>query len=289
VTWRFTSLDPSTLQLTTDASAGFLPPDVTPPQGIGRILYNVHPKTGLAGGTVICNQASIVFDANPAIGTPNWCNTVDDTPPTSAVQALPANEASASFNVQWIGTDLVSGINSYSIYVSDNGGAYKAWLTNTTLTSSVFNGVMGHSYAFYSIATDNAGNVEPQKAIADAQTTVAATSCANDVTAQFSVTRSGFRLNNTTQHFQQIITITRSGAGSTTGPFALALNGLSPNATLYGAAGITACFAPGSPYVLLNPGASWASRQTVSITLDFVDPTKTGITYMPVVLSGTSR
>src|SRR5262245_5868082 len=57
-TWRFTSLDPDTLQLATDPDAGFLPPNVTPPAGKGSVLFTVQPRQGIDTGTEICNHAS---------------------------------------------------------------------------------------------------------------------------------------------------------------------------------------------------------------------------------------
>ena len=60
--------------------------------------------------------------------TPTWLNTLDVTPPTSRVAALPAAETTtgqtATFTVDWSGTDVGTGIASYSVYVSDNGGAF---------------------------------------------------------------------------------------------------------------------------------------------------------------------
>jgi len=53
VTWTFTSIDPTTLDLTSNPLAGFLPPDQTPPQGDGFVSYTVRPKANLATGTVI--------------------------------------------------------------------------------------------------------------------------------------------------------------------------------------------------------------------------------------------
>lgn len=80
-TWRFTSLDPATMLPTTDPLAGFLPPDTSPPQGEGSILFTVTPRSGLADGTQIQNQATVVFDQNAPINTPAWLNTIDATPP----------------------------------------------------------------------------------------------------------------------------------------------------------------------------------------------------------------
>ena len=255
VTWRFTSLDPDTEQLTTDPAAGFLPPNTTPPQGEGRMLYSIHLKAGIASGTVVCNQATVVFDANSPIDTQNWCNTVDDTAPSSSVTQLPPSEANASFPLQWSGIDAGSGVNDYTIYVSDNGGPWVAWLSNTTLTTSNYAGTIGHTYAFYSIARDMAGNVEGSKTVADTATTVSngGPACATDVTADFKIVRGGYRYNNATKRFQQVVTITRTAAGSLAGPFALTSQALDAGATLYSPSGTTSCIAPGSSYLILNP------------------------------------
>lgn len=56
VTFRFTGID--------------LPPNQNPPEGEGFVQFSVQPKQGLPTGTLIRNKASIVFDYNPAIETP---------------------------------------------------------------------------------------------------------------------------------------------------------------------------------------------------------------------------
>ncbi len=137
-------------------------------------------------GVVQLPSADIFADwgdqfANPVVG--NWdpphaptavaAATGDTTPPTSTVAALPANTtAPGSFTVNWSGSDNAggSGIASYSVYVSDNGGKYSAWLTNTTATSASFSGKDGHTYRFFSLATDLAGNVQGTPLTAQATT-----------------------------------------------------------------------------------------------------------------------
>ncbi len=290
VTWRFTSLDPTTGEATTDPAAGFLPPDVTPPQGQAHLLFSILPKSGLSDGTTVCNRATVVFDSNPAINTQNWCNTFDFTPPVSHVQSLPAMEATANFTVQWTGSDAAAGIGDYTIYVSDNGGSYTAWISNNILTQSTYTGVNGHTYRFYSIARDLVGNVEGAKTAAEASTVVnTGAACASDVSAQFSIARSGFRLNNATKRFQQTVTLTRTAAGVLAGPFVFAIENLSANATLYSPAGTTTCIAPGSAYLVVNPGSSWTQGQVVTLALEFVNPTNGGITYTPALLAGATR
>src|SRR5207253_2274320 len=154
LTWRFTSLDPTTALPTTDPFAGFLAPGAE-----GSVFFTVRPKPGIATNTQIQNQASIVFDANAAMATQTWLNAIDNTSPVSHVIALPTNESTPSFTVQLAGTDVGAGVQDYTIYVSENGRPFTAFQTNTTATSASFTGQIGHTYGFYSIARDLVGNV----------------------------------------------------------------------------------------------------------------------------------
>jgi hypothetical protein len=172
VTWRFTSADPTTLQLTDDPLAGFLSPNVNPPEGEGRVLFSVMPKKNLSTGATICNRASIVFDVNEPIDTPQWCNTIDQTPPTSKVSALAATQTVTSFPVQWSGMDEGAGMGDYTLWASVDGGPYNAVVT-TTDTATVFTGEVGKQYAFYTIARDLVGNEEAPPQVADATTRIA--------------------------------------------------------------------------------------------------------------------
>jgi titin len=99
----------------------------------------------------------------------------DLDPPTSAVSA-PAAVTSDSFTVSWAGSDdpTGSGIASIKVYVSDNGGPYNPWQQGATAGSATFTGQAGHAYTFYSVATDNAGNVQPAASVVPATTFLAA-------------------------------------------------------------------------------------------------------------------
>ncbi|MGD0044074.1 MAG: hypothetical protein ABSE84_27325, partial [Isosphaeraceae bacterium] len=175
LTVTFTSLDPTTLDTPANPLVGFLPPDTNPPNGEGYINYTIQPKSGLATGATLDAQASIVFDTNAAIATPQIVNTIDTTAPTSTVTALPATTTTPSFTVSWSGSDGAgSGIADYNVYVSDDGGPFTLFQTNTTATSATFTGQVGHSYAFYSVATSNVGLVQPTPTGAQATTTILA-------------------------------------------------------------------------------------------------------------------
>lgn len=170
--WTFTSLDPMTLQTVTDPLAGFLPPNINAPQGEGSVFFTIRLKQNLPTGTEIKNKASIYFDTNDAIVTPIWKNKIDITPPVSQVGALAREQSNTSFLVKWGGTDQGAGILNYSVYVSENDGAYQPWLLTTTETSAIFAGEDGKTYRFYSVATDKAFNVENIPTQADALTRV---------------------------------------------------------------------------------------------------------------------
>jgi hypothetical protein len=174
LTWRFHSLDPTTMQAPDDPLVGFLPPNTSPPDGEGSVFFTVMPKAGLGTGTEIRNKATIVFDQNAPIDTQEWLNTLDNSKPSSSVAALPAAETSPSFDVSWSGTDSGSGIQDYTVFVSEDGGPFNAWQVDTASTSATFTGQPRKRYAFYSVGRDATGNVEDAPVRADATTIVAA-------------------------------------------------------------------------------------------------------------------
>ncbi len=111
-------------------------------------------------------------------------------------------------------------------------------------------------------------------------------SCATDATGAFAVSKSGYVYNFATQRFSQTVKLTNISGAPITGPISLALDGLSANASLFNASGTTSCSAPlGSSYVMnmvggIAPGAS------VSLVLQFTNPTRGAITYATRVLTG---
>ncbi len=288
VNWRLTSVDPDTGQLTGNPDAGFLPPNTNPPAGEGSVAFTVMPKSGLATGTPIQNQALVVFDTNAPIATPTWLNVIDNDAPKTHVLPLAASQSSSTFAVQWTGSDVGSGISGFTIFVSDDGGPFAKWLDGTTATSGSYPGQTGHSYGFFSIGTDLVGNTEPLKTVSESTTQVRPTSgCATDISNQLQITRSGFGYNLATQRFVQMITLKNVSTGIVAGSLSLVLDNLSSNAALFNPSGTTACALPaGSPFVNfsanLNPGGS-----TV-LSVQFINPTRTGITYATRVLAGSA-
>lgn len=173
VTWTLTALDPVTLQPPTDPLTGFLPPNQSPPEGQGVVVFTVMPHPELPTGTEVHNQATIVFDTNPPLDTDIWRNTLDTTTPTSQVLPLAAVQQSLDFAVQWSGTDLGAGIKDYTIFVAEDGRPFTVWLRDTPETSGRFVGQHGKTYAFYSVARDHTHNLETPPGISDTTTRIA--------------------------------------------------------------------------------------------------------------------
>ena len=75
--------------------------------------------------------------------------------------------------MSWLGSDGAGpGIVSYKVYVSDDDGPFTVWQSTTTATSATYTGQPGHTYSFYSVATDRLGLVQPTPTAAEATTTV---------------------------------------------------------------------------------------------------------------------
>ncbi|MBK7673645.1 MAG: putative Ig domain-containing protein [Candidatus Accumulibacter sp.] len=181
VFWTLTAIDPNTGEIPDNPTVGFLPPNDADGAGEGYVNFTVKPGKSAGTGAVIDAKATIVFDINEPIDTPAIFNTVDSRLPSSQMDAAGASGTPATrtvnttqFEVHWSGNDTGSGLAGYTVYVSDNGGAYAPWLENTTRTHAAYLGQPGHTYAFYTLSRDNAGNVEAAPGEADLVVRVAA-------------------------------------------------------------------------------------------------------------------
>ena len=171
IKWEFFSLNPATMDLEEDPFLGFLPPNVSSPEGEGFVSFFVGLKEELGTNDEIRNQAAIVFDANEPIITNEYLNTLDMDAPQSQVYPLGATTGN-NFPVDWSGSDQGSGIGSYTVYVLENDTLLYPWLTNTQEITAEFVGETGSVYKFYSIATDNVSHREATPEGYDAMTTV---------------------------------------------------------------------------------------------------------------------
>jgi hypothetical protein len=167
--WDFVARDPATGDYPTNLQLGVLPRNLSPPEGEGSVLFTVKPKSTLASGTQIENEATIIFDNSPGFKTPKWSSTLDNAPPVSHVLPVGAGQDSVHFTVRWKATDNPPDLKDFTVYYCEDGGPYKAWRQNTKASSDTFHFNRGHSYAFYSQASDLSGNVEAPPTDPDAE------------------------------------------------------------------------------------------------------------------------
>jgi uncharacterized repeat protein (TIGR01451 family) len=175
--------DSATGVITWTCDSIMLPPNVTPPEGEGWFTYSISPYY-LPHGSQLENAVFIKFDFNPWIMAPQdsvpVMHTIDEFPPESHIYAL-FDTSDAEVELLWTGRDdslgLGSGVASYSIYVSLNGGPYEPWLVNTEDTTATFTGEYGQTYYFYSVAKDSVGNLEEAPSVPDAYTIITTYIC----------------------------------------------------------------------------------------------------------------
>ncbi|MBP5620674.1 MAG: fibronectin type III domain-containing protein, partial [Thermoguttaceae bacterium] len=142
---------------------GFLPPNNKEiGDGEGYVSFTVSPKAGLETGTRIETSATIVFDRNDPIDTNVWVNTLDVDAPTLTSVTAQYDETARSFTVNWSGNDADSGVGSYSVFYSvDGGNTFVNWIEKTTESSGVYAipGPEFGNYVFKAVVYDGAGNV----------------------------------------------------------------------------------------------------------------------------------
>ncbi len=156
-------------------------------------MADVYEISGLSGLTAAEGTYTLTINAagitdpygNPGTGSLSTSWLMDTTPPTSTVSPLAKTGTSLSFPVTVTGTDpdgangsTPSGIASFTIYVSTNGGAWTQWMTitptstsgNSATVTATFTGLSNTIYAFYVTATDAAGNTQAYKPSIEAST-----------------------------------------------------------------------------------------------------------------------
>jgi uncharacterized repeat protein (TIGR01451 family) len=130
--------------------------------GIGGHTYYFHVRGQDNAGNV---------EAWPA--SHDSVTTVEALPPVSVIRAL-SPYVRDSVTVEWNGSDPGgSAIQSYDVQYRDGlGGVWADWQMGATVTSTTFEGTLGHTYYFRSRARDTAQNLEDWPAgDGDTQTT----------------------------------------------------------------------------------------------------------------------
>ena len=158
--WRFSSLDPMTMEPTDDLMQGILPVSYDGTSGIGEVMFEIGVKANKGDGAQIANRAGIVFDYEEAILTPTWVNTVDAVAPVSTIRGgIQTNDSTLTLRLT--GSDNRSGVWKYNVYAQLGEGA--SWelvaenVTDTLCDVRIYEDI---DYSFCVLATDSAGNVE---------------------------------------------------------------------------------------------------------------------------------
>jgi hypothetical protein len=174
VTWNFTAIDPVTNERPLSPLDGILPPNNSQNDGEGYVVFSVQPAAGQPTRTDLANTATIYFDENEPIVTNTTTNLLDADIPVSQVAPLSATSDTPDIPISWTGSDDPngSGLAGFDLMVSENGGTYLPFITNASGSGVLFNGKWGRTYRFYSVATDNAGNVEAAASAPDASLSV---------------------------------------------------------------------------------------------------------------------
>jgi hypothetical protein len=99
---------------------------------------------------------------------------IDRINPVSAVTPLTGTNYDTAFQVSWSGSDSLSGLHWYDIQVRDatrpDNTTWITWLQTISTTTSLYNGLAGHTYCFRSRAMDTATNWEDYPASATGDT-----------------------------------------------------------------------------------------------------------------------
>lgn len=119
--WHFTSLDPMTLEIVNDSQQGFLPVNDSFGIGIGEIEYSISIKSGLDHNVELRNKASIIFDDNEAIETPEWINVTDYVKPTGMIVSCEVSPDGKTYLLDFECTDDDSGLHACDLCAKVSG------------------------------------------------------------------------------------------------------------------------------------------------------------------------
>lgn len=161
----FNSLNPETMETNEDPGLGILPPNINPHEGEGNVSFTVNLKEP-SNGLKFANSATIIFDFNEPIKTNTWINTIDTIPPASKIENYNYDSNTGEVVLNLSGSDNLTGIEYYTIYMSKNDSAFIPVL-RTSENSVRYKADENLEYRFYSLASDSIGNIESDPQVAD--------------------------------------------------------------------------------------------------------------------------
>lgn len=207
----------------------------------------------------------------------------DSVPPTitSAPQVTLKNKVgpvgtTEPVTVSWAATDATSGVKSYALSESEDGGAYSL-ISIQKASSKTVNLAFGHKYTFSVRATDNAGNESVATIGSSYKLTL------NQETSGFVAYSSGWTrqaLSGANGGFVDFATA--KGDTATLTFSGLQAAWISTKGTTYGAA--TAQLDATAPQTVINTNATTEAAEVV----DVVTPATSGTHHLVITVRGTS-
>ncbi|MDH5639643.1 MAG: putative Ig domain-containing protein, partial [Nitrospira sp.] len=160
-TWLLQAIDPETGEVMQDTTKGLLAQNNAQGAGLGSVSYSVLAGEDLATGTTITAQARVLFNTAPPADATEVTQTIDGRAPVTTLTATKLG-TSDDYQVQWTAVDDAggSGVRHTTVYVAEDGGGFTIWQQRTTETSGIYQGRAGHTYEFFAVSTDRAGNRE---------------------------------------------------------------------------------------------------------------------------------
>lgn len=166
VVWTITSLDPMTMEPTTDPNQGALPINYNG-EGIATFTYNINLNGPFPDGTEINNRVGIIFDLEEVVLTDTWTNIVDAVKPTSTI--VDVTQVADTLNFTFLSEDNRSGVWYHTLYYR-NDSTEMEWKVKK-------NQILENNYImtlddlqvteYFVMATDSAGNREDKDFIAE--------------------------------------------------------------------------------------------------------------------------
>ncbi|MBP9210719.1 MAG: hypothetical protein KBF37_10410 [Saprospiraceae bacterium] len=157
--WKFLTLDATTMDLPTDPFAGFLPPNMVPPEGEGFVSISVGLRDDIVHDDRADNEATIIFDSNAPIVTNVHKNTFDLRAPESRVMSSTPATHDSAVALEILSEDDGSGVRFVDLWYSKDDSNY-VFSQRVYGGETLFAGYPGSQYKFYSIAEDRVGNRE---------------------------------------------------------------------------------------------------------------------------------
>ncbi|HUS58908.1 MAG TPA: Ig-like domain-containing protein, partial [Planctomycetota bacterium] len=133
----------------------------------GAWMYTIDEPNAMPEGICTITASATDMEGNNSVQNAVFNLMIDQTPPVSNVTPFESG-VPPLFIVYWSGQDP-SGVMSYNVYASVDGGPFALWLQATPKAYGRYNGQIGHTYRFYCTARDNANNPEQKEPTAEAE------------------------------------------------------------------------------------------------------------------------